>query len=206
MVDLPRLAFDEIAIDTPEGRRAALVVTPTSRIRVGRARLEQVRAGDRHSPVDDAVVDRLAEQERSLEVVLLRSWGGSEDRSWGFSEDLGRAELDDVGYELMRGQLVLFRRMVPLGVSALVATDLVAREFDAIVRGTRRLSLELGERIRAGQAAADAEVDRFIIEHFSLFTTRPYDEFLHQGLPAVFHLVDRHRDKLRALVRDVPGA
>ena len=139
---------------------------------------------------------RLGEWPKPVDIVLLRSWGGDESRSWGFAPDLRADEVDALGYAIMRDQLAFFRDLLRLGVFALVATDLSAREFDAMLRATTRLSRELGGRAKSGTATPDDEMDRWILEHLSLWATRPYDEFVLQGLPELFALVDRHRGRL----------
>jgi hypothetical protein len=192
----PALEFSDFEVAASHGIRRAIVVTPTERIRVGRARLDATQAGTRGSTVDDEIVRVVAGWPHKVDVVLLRSWGGSEDRSWGFEPGLADAEVDELGYQMMRDQLAFFRRIIALGTYALAATDLSAREFDAMLRGTLRLTRELGARIAAGGSDGTDEVDRWILDHFSLWTTRPYDEFVIQTLPSLFSLVDRHADKL----------
>ena len=193
------LEFSDFEVAASTGARRALVVTPTERIRVGHVRLDATRAGDRGSLVDDEIVRQVAAWPRKVDVVLLRSWGGSEDRSWGFDPSLADDEVDELGYQMMRDQLAFFRRIIALGTYALAATDLSAREFDAMLRGTLRLTRELTARITAGASDGTDEVDRWILDHFSLWTTRPYDEFVIQTLPSLFALVDRHAQKLADL-------
>jgi len=195
----PLLDVSDFEVVTSQGVRRALVVTPAERLRVGRSRIDATKAGDRGSEVDDEIVEKVSTWPEKIDVVLLRSWGGSEERSWGFEPTLSDAEVDELGYQLMRDQLAFFRRIIALGTYAIAATDLSAREFDAMVRGTMRLTRELSARIGAG-AASDADaLDRWILDHFSLWTTRPFDEFVLQGLPSLFTLVDRHAHKLADL-------
>lgn len=199
----PLLDVSDFEVVTTEGVRRALVVTPAERLRVGRARIDATKAGDRGSDVDDEIVQQVSTWPEKIDVVLLRSWGGSEERSWGFEPALSDAEVDELGYQLMRDQLAFFRRIIALGTYAIAATDLSAREFDAMVRGTMRLTRELTARIGAG-AASDADtLDRWILDHFSLWTTRHFDEFVLQGLPALFALVDRHAHKLADLTTKI---
>jgi hypothetical protein len=198
----PRLEFTELEVAIPTGKRRALVVTPAERIRVGQARLvvDEAHANE-PSAVDDEIVKQVASWPRPIDVVLLRSWGGDESRSWGFDPTLGDDETDALGYRLMQGQLAFYRQVISLGVFALVATDLNGREFDALVRATIRLGRELGTRAKQGDGDPTLATDRWILDHFSLWTTRPFDEFVHQGLPEVFSLVDRYRDKLETLTK-----
>jgi hypothetical protein len=130
----PQLEFSDFEIDVLGTPRRALVVTPATKIRVGRSRLEPASA--KASDVDSQIVRRLRDWPRSIDVVLLRSWAGDESRSWGFEPDLRPEEVDALGYAIMRDQLAFYRDVIRLGVFAMVATDLSAREFDAI-RGAK---------------------------------------------------------------------
>lgn len=196
MADGPRLELSDFEIATAGGTRRTLVVTPAERIRVGAARLVDGTTTGAPSAIDDAIVRRIADWPRPADVVLLRSWGGDEERSWGFDPSLDDAQTDALGYRLMLGQLAFYRQVLRLGVFALVATDLDARAFDALLRGSMRLGRELGARAKRGDTDPSLVADRWILEHVSLWTTRPFDEFVLQGLPALFGLVDRHRDDL----------
>ncbi|MFO0637113.1 MAG: hypothetical protein U0168_30170 [Nannocystaceae bacterium] len=196
----PKLEFGDFETLVLGSPRRALVVTPAERVRVGRARLEAAAPGPAQaSALDDEIVRTLARWPRPVDVVLLRSWDGSEGRSWGFDPALDDAATDELAYVVLREQLAFFRAVIQQGVYALVATDLGAREFDAMLRANSRMLRELGGREKARTASAEDHADRWILSHLSLWTTRPYDEFVLQGLPELFSLVDRHRDELAQL-------
>lgn len=194
-----QLEFSDFETEVLGAPRRALVVTPAQKIRVGRSRLTAPTVEGKPSDVDSEIVRQLGAWPQRVDVVLLRSWGGDEGHSWGFAADLEPDEVDAVGYALMRDQLAFFRDVIRLGVFGIVSTDLTAVEFDAMRRATTRLSRELASRAKAGIATADDELDRWILEHLSLWTTRPFDEFVLQGLPELFGLVDRHRGRLADL-------
>lgn len=199
MTGEPRLEFSDFDVAIPSGTRRTLVVTPAEKIRVGRARLDEHGGVAEPSALDEVVLRRVASWPQPIDVVLLRSWGGDEDHSWGFDPTLDQTELDELGYRLVQDQLALFREMLRLHVFAIVATDLTAREFDAMVRASLRLGRELSACAREVHGDPHLATDRWILEHFSLWTTRPFDEFVLIGMPPLLRLIDRHRDKLVAL-------
>ena len=202
--DAPRLEFEEVEIETSVGKRVALVVSAAEKIRIGRSRLERVRQGDTSSPVDDEIVRRLASWPRAIDAVLLRSWAGHEERSWGFEPTLAHDELRELADSMMRGQLALYRRLLVHRVFALVSTDLTTRDFDALLDGAFRLSRELSAKIADAREGSEVDrVDRWILDHFALWTTRPFDEFVVQGVPRLFNLVDRHAEELAALCKRI---
>lgn len=197
---VPRLELEEVEVETSAGRRVALVVSAAEKLRIGRARLERIREGDKSSPVDDEILRRLAAWPRPVDAVLLRSWAGSDERSWGFDPTLEVDELRELGYAMMRGQLALYRRLLVHRVFALVSTDLTARDFDALVHGAFCLSAELTDKISSNDEGCEVDrIDRWILDHFALWTTRPFDEFVVQGVPRLFTLIERHTDELVAL-------
>lgn len=194
-----KLDFSDFEITLGEKVRRVLVVTPIAPIRVGRERLVAIGDGDPSSPVDDEIVERLASWPSSVGVLLLRSWCGDESRSWGFADDLTADEVAQLGVALTRSQLLFFRRILARGLHAMVATDLTAREFDAMRQGTMTLSQRFAEQARGVGLSAAEQVDRWILEHFSLWTTRPFEEFVAHGLPDLFNLADKHAETLREL-------
>jgi hypothetical protein len=191
------LRFEEVIVASGSGERTALIVTPTTKIRLGRERLARLREGDRDSEVDDLVLERIRSHTGRIDAVLLRSWDGPA-ASWGFDEGLDHEELTALGYHLMRGQLRLFRRAIVLGTTALCSTDLTPRDFDATLEGWRRLSRELRDKGDLERNLKE-ETDLFLLDYFTLWTTRPLQEFVDQALPAVFDLVHRHRDRFDVL-------
>lgn len=197
MSDSPPLRFEDLVVPTPSGDRTVLVVTPTRKLRVGRERLDRYREGDRTSELDDLVIDRIREHDGPVDAVLLRSWDG-ENASWGFDEELDADELSALGYHLVRGQLKLCRRAIVLGTTAVVSTDLTPRDFDALLEGWRRLGRELRKKGELERNVKE-DTDLFLIDHFTLWTTRPLEEFRDQALPSVFALAQRYRGRLEAL-------
>lgn len=191
------LRFEDLVVPTPSGDRTVLVVTPTRKIRVGRERLARYREGDRTNELDDLVLERIRAHEGPVDAVLLRSWDG-EQASWGFDEDLDHDELAALGYHLVRGQLKLCREAIVLGTTAVISTELTPRDFDALLDGWRRLGRELRKKGELERNVKE-DVDLFLIDHFTLWTTRPLEEFRDQALPSVFALAQRYRGRLDSL-------
>jgi hypothetical protein len=197
MSDAEPLRFEELVLPTPSGDRRILVVTPTEKIRFGRERLARLREGDRSRDLDDVVLERIRAHDGPLDAVLLRAWDGAE-ASWGFDEDLDHDELMALGYHQVRAQLKLCRRALVLGTVAVVNTDLNPRDFDALLEGWRRFSRALRKKEELERDVKE-DADLFLLDHFTLWTTRPMDEFRDQGLQAVFDLAQRFRGRLDSL-------
>jgi hypothetical protein len=197
MSDSSPLRFEDLVVATPAGDRTVLVVTPTEKIRVGRDRLDRYREGDRTSELDELVLERIREHDGPVDGVLLRSWDG-ENASWGLDEELDPDELSALGYHLVRGQLKLCRQAIVLGTTAVVSVELTPRDFDALLEGWRRLGRELRKKSELERNVKE-DTDLFLIDHFTLWTTRPLEEFRDQALPSVFALAQRYRGRIEAL-------
>ena len=197
MSDSPPLRFEDLVVSTSSGDRTVLIVTPTRKLRVGRKRLDRYREGDRTSPLDDLVVERIEAHEGPVDAVLLRSYD-SPGASWGLDEDLDADEIAALGYHLVRGQLKLCRQAIALGTTAVISTDLTPRDFDALLDGWRRLGRELRKKGELERNVKE-DADLFLIDHFTLWTTRPLEEFRDQALSSVFDLAQRYRGRLQAL-------
>ncbi len=191
------LRFDELVVPTRDGERTVLVAVPTRKIRLGRDRLARMREGDRDSALDELILDTLRARDKRIDALLLCSWAGP-GASWGFDEDLDQDELVALGYHLTRSQLKLFRRALVLGATAVCSTDLTPRDFDAVLEGWRRLSRELREKGELERNLKE-DTDLFLLEYFTLWTTRPLQEFCDQALPSVFDLAQRYRERLDVL-------
>lgn len=191
------LRFEEITIQTRSGDRSVLVTRPTRKIRLGRERLARYREGDRDDELDDLIVEKLQSFEKAPDGLLMQCWDGA-NGSWGFDEDVDHEELMALGYHLMRGQLKLVRRALVLGTVAVCSTDLTPRDFDAVLDGWRRLSRELREKGDLERNLKE-DADLFLLDNFTLWTTRPMEEFRDQAMASVFELVERHRDRLQGL-------
>lgn len=191
------LEFEDIQIQTRSGERTVLVARPTRKLRLGRDRLARLREGDRNNELDDLIIDELQKHDEPPEGILMQCWDGA-DASWGFDEELDHEELTALGYHLMRGQLKLCRRALVLGTVAVCSTDLTPRDFDAVLEGWRRLSRELRDKGELERNLKE-EVDLFLLDNFSLWTTRPMAEFRDQALASVFDLIERKRDRIGGL-------
>ena len=173
---------------------------PTRHLRITRDRLDRIRAGDNGSEVDDAMVEAARTWEEPVQVVLFRARRTDPDRSWGFAEDLSEAEADAIGYEMVRAQLSLYRRLVANGIFALVGTEMGPREVDLFARGTERLSREL-EQVRAsgGPRGNVAALNLWLLDHLALWTSHPLDEFVRDKLPRILGMLERRGAELQEL-------
>ena len=117
------LAFEEVSIQTKNGPRTALIVTPRAHFVLGRERLARLRANTRPGALDDAVYLRVKAAASRPSVVVFRAKSDDGAGSWGFDPDLSAFEARDLAKRLARTHIESHRRLFAAGVLAVVHTD-----------------------------------------------------------------------------------
>lgn len=202
------LSFSEVMVEGDGRRRRGLLAKPDGVIETGRERLERIRAGDRGSTLDDQIVETVTSWPDPIDVVLFCACHGDPERSWGFSPELDEEETAQLGFEMVRTQLALYRRLVQQGVFALVGTEMGEREYEAFRKGAERLAEELEARIRDADEgeAADARLELWLLDHLALWTPHKLDDVLADDLPKVLTVLDRRKQQLESLREALPSA
>lgn len=199
------LQFTKHSIHTRLGVRVVHVCAPSEHILVGKARLEELRAGAASS-VDQEIVDHArAGDEEQLFVFRGRNDDGS--GSWGFDGSLDDEEKAEVGLLLVKSQLSTYRQMVAAGVFALIHADWPKDAVAAYEDGTADLLAELEQSSIREVAAVRSQtardmIDRWILSQMTFFYTLPFEQvvrevlrqqlpLLEQGIPSVRALLER---------------
>lgn len=180
-----------------------LVVRVVSPARMDRARLERMREGNYASPVNDEILASVAEAGRPVAAIVF----DADSPDWGFTDDLTEEEVGELGYHMIRSQLNLYRRAARAGVRVVVGVGFGPREVDGYTRGGDRMVEEL-ERTLQDRSAADSsasQLDLWLIDHLTLWTTASLDEFLDHRVAEVIGSADRGRRKLERLLAALPA-
>jgi hypothetical protein len=203
-VEEAQLLFREQELSVDAHLHRLLLVSPTAPVVLGRDRLARIRRGDVWSDVDQALVTTAGGWEPSIDaVVFLAKEGG--DRYWCFAEDLDAAEVEELGYEMVKSQLQLYRGLVHAGVYSLTGIELPDREYGAFRRGTEKVAAEL-ERELVGAArdrAAVLRLDLWLLDHLALWSTMSRERFFAGPLPEILSLIQRRRRQLEDMRRDI---
>jgi hypothetical protein len=197
------LAFSEREFPTRNGPRIALVAAPRRRIRLGRPRLDALRAGDYESPINDKLLVALDHVERPVHVIVFRA-GGVTGQAWAFEDSLTDEECVELGYFLIRSQLQLYVEAARRGVLTVIGVEFGPRELAAYERGTDRLADQLEREIAEG---ADSSIGRFnlwLIDHIGLWTPLPLEQFLAERAPEAAATAERHQRQIRRLLDELP--
>lgn len=192
------------------GPRTAWILTPTTHLRVGRARLRELEAGEHTgSATDRAILEQVRAIADGSQLVVFRARDDAGAGSWAFEDDLSDAEAHRLGYHLVLDQLPLYRRLVAAGVYALLHVDFGGREVDAYQHGTNRVLAELEagsipEVARDDAALALDQMDRWILHNLTFFFMLPLPDVTESVLAKQLPLLEERVPHLRELVASLP--
>ncbi len=194
--------FTDVVIQTREGPRNGLVATPTRRPRFSRRWLERLRAGEasgnRVNPEILAEIDRRGPD--AVHAVIFQARTPREIRS--FDPDITDDEVVEFGYHMLRQQLSMFRRTIPMGVRVVAGVEFGPRELYGYDRGAARLADELEARVLEGDPAIrdDAQLDLWILERVVRWSNLSVDEYVARRLPEMLGSSQRKRRQLLDLL------
>ncbi|MCA9652642.1 MAG: hypothetical protein H6712_26830 [Myxococcales bacterium] len=204
--------LSEHPIDTPAGPRRALVVTPTSPMSIGLAKLEQLRASLDTSEIDQVVIRHIAAHPHgTFHAFVFRGRNRSGPGWWRLDPALGREEQRELGYRLWCSHLVLNRFCAAAGIFENIWFDWTNAEVRAFSAAADRLGGELRER---AERSADpptpndtlTQLDRWLVERHTFFLAMELDTLLHKILPTRLAETEGELARLRALVAGSPIA
>ena len=179
---------------THRGERVALVARPTTHVRVGMDRLEELRASLDAGRIDSEI---LAAARAASDPFFLIFRGSDPDGggSYAFEETLDDESADELAFLLVRSQLYTYRRLVAAGVMVLMHVDLEVRDVTCFRDATARLRDELVAR----DASSPLEqLDVWILSHLTFFFSVSYERVLRDTIPAMMPMIERRVPQLAA--------
>ena len=175
--------FEEFEV----GTQTVLSMGPTRDIRIGRERLDALRAAPGIPPgsaTDDAITRAIEGATGHPTILVLR--GATEHGTWAMQPDLSRPEREELGYHLMRSHLPLYRRLLELGIWAHVRVDWGPNEIEGLEAGAARLAEELA-------AQPEAKRDHWILQVHSQWLLTSYEDCKAAILPRIARVVESRR-------------
>ncbi len=202
-----RLSEHRFATDA--GERTALLITPTTHVRVGRERLQQLREAHPGSAIDREIIEALRSHDHEDALVVFRGRDPDGQGSWGFAEDLSDEEAMELGYHLVLDQLPCYQRLVRAGVFALIHVEWGARETNAYRQGTERALEELDDEAVPEVTSDTATIerlraDRYILRNLTHFHDQPLDAVVRSVLVAHHASFEAQIPHFRALLGHLP--
>lgn len=160
----------------PTGQRHILVVAPDEDELVGSETLAELRSGRTTTLLSPELRSRVDASAERVDAVVLRARGADGSGQFRVDRSLEDAELEELGYLLMKAQLDAWRPALQAGrVLAIVRVELRVWELAALRSGTARL---LGERERE---SVDDDVE--LLQHHMINLGVGLDTALRQVLP-----------------------
>lgn len=189
---LVSLAFSELELPGPHGECRVLVVTPTEHVRVGAARLAELRAGEVMGRLDAQLLAEAKARAGQAAIVVFRARDDDGLGSWGFGDDLDPADELEVAALMLRSHLVVYRELRVSGYAIIVHTELGERE----VRAMRAAVDEHLEELRHRPLFDDAERernenDRWILRHLVFHFEIGFGRLVESVLPDKIAMLER---------------
>ncbi len=92
------MRISETWVESNAGRRSAVVLTPSTHVRVGRERLEALRTAHPGGELDREILAKVRSLEPADRLVVFRGRCPDGKGSWGFDDDLTEAERSELGF------------------------------------------------------------------------------------------------------------
>lgn len=114
-----------------------------------------------------------------------------EKGTWGFADELHRAEVEAIAMNLVRSQLITYRRLFHIGACMHVRIDMGSREQAAFKQANHEVARELAQRIPhlRGVEKELAETDLWILKNFVFFFAVSVERLLASTLGENSHAV-----------------
>jgi hypothetical protein len=176
------------------------VITPVGHRRLGRGRLEELRANGQESPIETAIVDRVRRSTERFHIVAFRGENDEHTSSWGFDDELPADEAYELAGRLVRSHLPTHRCLLVHGTYVMVHTDFGSREADLMRRASEEIHAELAARDLADEREAVLrEADLWLLRHLSFYFSLPAEKVLRSVLPDKLPLIETRSAHLQAI-------
>lgn len=200
------VAFFERTIDTRNGSRLALVMSPQTHIVVHAERIATLRSDGSPGPIDREVLRQIRMRRGRVSVLALRGAAGG--GSYRFDPALDAAQVRDLGYLLVKSQLQTYRRLLAAGVLVHFHVDWGGVETDAFRAGSAWLVDELTAQTTNGTLSdgrlALCKLDCWMLRHLQFYLTLGLERTLRDVLPGKLPLLELRLPHVREMLARVP--
>lgn len=192
------LAFADIELSAPGGTWGVLVVTPTEHVRVGRVRLDELRAKDELGPLDASMMQAAEERRGRASIVVFRGRDDEGQGSWGFADDLDESGRAEAATLMLRSHLVIYRALRDADYELVLHTELGGPEVTAMREAVDIHSAWLRSRpVFDDEERARIDTDLWILRHLVFHFEIGFSRLVESVLPEKIAMLER-RATLRA--------
>jgi hypothetical protein len=192
--------FTEATLDTKDGPRVALIVTP-SPVVVGRARLEALRKSTAPGALDREIIEEVRKRQGRVKALVIRF------ADWRVDPSLDVHDREELGLLLTRSQLSTYRRFLSAGIVVVVHGELGPVETEVFRRGAEHVIADIeSSPARRDDDRALQRVDLFDLKHLCFFFSLSIDRLLTKVLPTQLELFETRAERIRDMLDAVPPA
>ncbi|MCP4602961.1 MAG: hypothetical protein GY847_21005 [Proteobacteria bacterium] len=199
------MEFFEHQIETPEGHSLVLVTTPDTTINVGRDRLEELREAAVPGWIDQKICEGVLGHKGRVRAVILRGRDQTGTSRWKFDKALNESEVAELGYLLVKSQVITYRRLVESGVQVHFITELDDKEIKSMNDGKSRLLEELREEFEEkNEHTALIAFQMWLLENFMYFPYITAEQALDDLLPEILPIAEGGRHVVEQMLAVLP--
>ncbi len=188
------MRFSDHRIETMEGLSDVLVATPKTDLIVGRTQLEKLRKATVPRRIDEEIHRQLLIRGGRVRALILRGRDDEGNVRWRFDKDLSPAEIAELGYLLVKSQVVLYRCFAEVGVRVHFIVEVDEQVTHALNKGKDRLLNELKRELEV----LDEESPKnnlfsfrvWLLENFMYFPYVTADEAIEGLLPETLPILE----------------
>jgi hypothetical protein len=197
-----QLGFEDVPIDTKNGKRSALLVTPRARLVLGQERLARLRANERPSELDDPLYLRVKACSSPPSVVVFRAKNDDGTGWWGFDPQLSNAQARELAKRLARTHVENHRRPFAAGVLGVVHTDYGLREAELFRAAESELAQEEEKRAEkeTGIASALAQLNTWTLRTLSFTYTLRAQKVIADLLSSTILMLERSAPMVKEML------
>lgn len=192
------LAFADVELSAPSGTWGVLVVTPAEHVRVGKARLTELRERDEIGPLDASMLAAAEERRGRASIVVFRGHDDEGNGSWGFSDELDESGRAEAATLMLRSHLVIYRALRDADYQLVLHTELGGAEVTAMREAVDIHSAWLRSRpVFDEEERARIDTDLWILRHLVFHFEIAFSRLVESVLPEKIAMLER-RATLRA--------
>lgn len=198
--------FDEVAVQTKNGLRRALVAVPVGTITLDLARLRAMERGEHWSPIDQLILHTARTWPRPIHGLIFRAKGAGPADVWRFDDDLDDDTATQLACRLLRTHVLMVKELAPLGIHSMFGVDFGPREQVAHERGLEAVADQLAREMDRAEPGLRPllRLDQWLVERNATWTAMTFDEFVGTKLEALLVSGERQYRQLQRMVGRLP--
>ncbi len=190
-------------IDTKNGSREALILTPAKAIVAGQSRLRELRAKrfgyESMSAFDVELVERVHQLNPVPQVIVFRQKNADNTHYWRMHERLSAPDRLEMGCLLMRDHLALYRGLMEIGVILFIYADWSGPAYEALRSGLKSVRAELN---RIPHPTPLDRLNYWILRNLVFFFSARTETMLKRVLPDQLSMIESRIPRMNSRLKE----